>query len=213
MSESSVMSEALGSIPMSPERADMGEGAEKQVIRAAQRGSADAVEELVRRHWPDAYATALGLLCDEKAAEDVAQDGVLAAIRALDRFDRRRPFRPWLQRIVANRALDLLRAKGRRPELLIGEEPRPEVGVEPTSSGLSDELLDALRGLAPRERAIVVLRHLAGFDSREIGEIVEMSPSAVRSALSRSLARLRVELVGEEGSATPAGDSQGGGGA
>src|SRR6266545_3510561 len=104
MSEPSVVSEALGPIAMSSKRTETGRGdRELRTIRAAQRGSQDAIEELVRRYWPDAYLTALALLGDRLAAEDVAQDATLAAIGALDRFDRRRPFRPWLQRIVANR--------------------------------------------------------------------------------------------------------------
>ena len=118
MSEASVVSEALGPIAMSRKRTRT--GSERRTIRAAERGSSDAVEQLVRRYWPDAYTTALAMLGNRSEAEDVAQDAIIAALDALDRFDRRRPFAPWLPRIVANRALDRLRAQSRRARGAIG---------------------------------------------------------------------------------------------
>ena len=54
---------------------------------------------------------------DAAAAEDIAQEGFLSALRALDRFDRRRPFGPWLHRIVVNRAIDWSRARALRHEV------------------------------------------------------------------------------------------------
>ena len=56
-----------------------------------------------------AYRAAYLVVHDAAAAEDIAQDAFLAAVDALDRFDRRRPFAPWLHRIVVNRALDWAR--------------------------------------------------------------------------------------------------------
>ena len=61
---------------------------------------------------------------DAAAAEDIAQEAFLAAVRALDRFDRRRPFGPWLHRIVVNRAIDYARARELRREVA-------DAGVEP----------------------------------------------------------------------------------
>jgi RNA polymerase sigma-70 factor, ECF subfamily len=69
---------------------------ERALLRAASHGSPDALEELARTQWPNAYRVALGITGDAAAAEDVAQDGLLSAVQALDRFDRRRPFGPWL---------------------------------------------------------------------------------------------------------------------
>src|SRR5690349_806214 len=56
------------------------------LVHAAQRGSAAAVEELFSRHWPDAYRTALLIAHDRAAAEDIAQEAFLSALRALPRF-------------------------------------------------------------------------------------------------------------------------------
>ena len=84
-----------------------------------------ALEHLFRAHWPRAYRAALVVVGDAAAAEDIAQESFLAAVRALDRFDRRRPFGPWLHRIVVNRSIDWARARTLRRELDVDSAPEP----------------------------------------------------------------------------------------
>ena len=60
-------------------------------MRGAQAGSASAIEALFRLHWPGAYRAAFLVCHDAAAAEDIAQEAFLAAVRRLDRFDRSRP--------------------------------------------------------------------------------------------------------------------------
>jgi Sigma-70 region 2 len=74
---------------------------ERALVRGALAGSEADLEALFRRHWPRAYRAAFLIVHDHAAAEDIAQQAFLAAIRRLDRFDRRRPFAPWLGAIVA----------------------------------------------------------------------------------------------------------------
>src|SRR5215212_100767 len=95
-------------------------GSERAHVRAAQRGSASDLEALFRLHWPRAYRAAF-LVVHDAAAEDIAQEAFLAAIRNLDRFDRGRPFGPWLHRIVVNRAIDWTRARQLRSETELAE--------------------------------------------------------------------------------------------
>ena len=65
---------------------------ERARVRGAQRGSTSDLEALFRTHWPRAYRAAYLVTHDAGAAEDIAQESFLAALRALDTFDRRRPF-------------------------------------------------------------------------------------------------------------------------
>src|SRR5215207_4823554 len=97
-------------------------GSEGAHVRGAQRGSASDLEALFRAHWPRAYRAAFLVVHDAAAAEDIAQESFLAAIRNLDRFDRRRPFGPWLHRIVVNRAIDAARARALRREVELPAE-------------------------------------------------------------------------------------------
>src|SRR5437879_11680744 len=89
---------------------------ERALIRGALAGSESDLQLLFRAHWPRAYRAAFLIVHDHAAAEDIAQEAFVQAIRRLDRFDRRRRFAPWLGAIVANRAIDWLRARTARRE-------------------------------------------------------------------------------------------------
>ena len=105
---------------------------ERAWVRGAQRGSVADLEALFRHHWPRAYRAAYLVVHDSAAAEDIAQEAFLAAVRTLDRFDRRRPFGPWLHRIVVNRAIDWSRARTlRRESGETGLATSDDHGVEP----------------------------------------------------------------------------------
>jgi RNA polymerase sigma-70 factor, ECF subfamily len=161
---------------------------ESALVREAQRGSADAVEELFRRHWRRAHRAAYLVVGDATAAEDIAQEAFLAAVRALDRFDRRRPFGPWLHRITVNRAIDFARARRLRAEQALTEVNDVEGGAR---DGISDELIAALAALDPEQRAVVVLRYVLEYTPGEISRMLELPRGTVNSRLRRGLDRLR----------------------
>src|ERR671934_2322121 len=104
---------------------------ERAWIRGARDGSVADLEALFRHHWPRAYRTAYLVVHDAAAAEDIAQEAFLAAVRNLDRFDRRRPFAPWLHRIVVNRAIDWTRARKLRAEVELGDYIPAPAAAEP----------------------------------------------------------------------------------
>jgi RNA polymerase sigma-70 factor (ECF subfamily) len=168
---------------------------ERALVRDAQRGSPAAMEELFRRHWQRAHRAAWLVVHDAAAAEDVAQEAFLAAVRALHRFDRRRPFGPWLHRIVVNRAIDYARAREVRREV-----PADAVAETAALSGPgvcdapSGELLGALAALAPEQRAVIVLRHLLGYTPGEIAAILGLPRGTVNSRLRRGLDALAEPL-------------------
>src|SRR5438552_6298433 len=119
---------------------------ERAWVRGAQRGSVSDLESLFRHHWPRAYRAAYLVVHDAAAAEDIAQEAFLAAVRNLDRFDRRRPFGPWLHRIVVNRAIDWARMRSLRPEA--GGDALA-TAVAPERSEVAEDVLEAIRSLSP----------------------------------------------------------------
>ena len=163
-------------------------GSERAHVRGAQRGSAPDLEALFRLHWPRAFRTAFLVVHDAAAAEDIAQESFLAAIRNLDRFDRRRPFGPWLHRIVVNRAIDWSRARQLRAETELVDAP----GADPEP--LDESLLAALAALPPDHRAVIVLRHLLEYTPGEIAELLGLPRGTVNSRLRRGLDRMREAL-------------------
>jgi RNA polymerase sigma-70 factor, ECF subfamily len=165
---------------------------ERAWVRAAQAGDAAGVERLFERYWPIAYRTAYLIVHDAAAAEDIAQEAFLAAVRALDRFDRRRPFAPWLHRIVVNRAIDHARARALRREVELADPP--EV---PAPSGELAGIVEALAALPPDQRAVIVLRHLLGYTPGDIARLLGLPRGTVNSRLRRGLDALRERLEGE----------------
>lgn len=155
-----------------------------------------AVEDLFRRHWGSAYRAAYLVVQDSAAAEDIAQEAMLAAVGRIDRFDRRRPFGPWLHRIVVNRSIDWVRARKRRGEVSADAAAELEDPGSPDGDRLPDDLVAALAKLDPEDRAVVVLRHLFDYDSTEIARMLGVPPATVRTRLRRALGRLRPLLAG-----------------
>ena len=166
---------------------------ERAWIRGAQDGSASDLEALFRHHWPRAYRAAYLVVHDSAAAEDIAQESFLAALRTLDRFDRRRPFGPWLHRIVVNRAIDWSRARALRREAsgaalaIVAAPQRPD-------SSDAESLAAALASLSPEHRAVIVLRHLLDYTPGEIAELLHLPRGTVNSRLRRGLDALADEL-------------------
>jgi RNA polymerase sigma-70 factor, ECF subfamily len=164
---------------------------ERAHVRGAQRGSASDLEALFRTHWPRAFRAAFLVTHDAASAEDIAQESFLAAIRTLDRFDRRRPFGPWLHRIVVNRAIDWTRAQRLRAEVELGESAA--VAVDP-SEPRGDETLAALARLSPEHRAVIVMRYLLDLTPGEIADTLDLPRGTVNSRLRRGLDALGEEL-------------------
>ena len=165
------------------------------LIRATQRGDREAVDELFRRHWPAAHRAAWLVVHDAAAAEDIAQEAFLSALRALDRFDRRRPLGPWLHRIVVNRAIDWSRARALRPES--DADALPEAAATPHAPDIGEDVVAALADLGPEQRAVVVLRHLLGYTPGEIATMLDLPRGTVNSRLRRALDALATNLEAE----------------
>ena len=163
---------------------------ERAWIRGAQAGSASDLEALFRAYWPGAWRAAFLVVHDAAAAEDIAQEAFLAAIRNLDRFDRRRPFGPWLHRIVVNRAIDWSRARTLRAELELVDTAAPS-----SAPDVGSDVVDALRQLSPEHRAVIVLRHLLGYTPGEIARLLDLPRGTVNSRLRRGLDQLQEALT------------------
>jgi RNA polymerase sigma factor (sigma-70 family) len=163
---------------------------DRVLIRAACDGDRDAAGALFTRHWQPAWRVAYGITGRRALADDVAADAFERAFAALARFDDRRPFAPWLHRIVVNRALDLLRAERR----LAGGELELEA-VEALDGGEQGdaELLAAVRELPLQRRAVVILRYGIGMTPADIATVLDVPVGTVHSRLARALDQLRDE--------------------
>lgn len=162
------------------------EPSDRDLVRAARRGDRDAAASLFRRYWQSGWRAAYAITGRRALADDVAADAFERAFAALDRFDERRPFNPWLHRIVVNRALDVLRAERR----LAGESDEPlELASEQSSGDRS--LLAAVAELSLERRIVVILRFGVGMTPKQIAAALGLPVGTVNSRLARSLEQLR----------------------
>ena len=138
-------------------------------------------------------------------AEEAAQDGFLKAHRALGRFRRGAPFRPWLLSIVVNEARNRRRSAGARQRLALrafddvvsgGAAPSPESQVL-----VAEEqrlLLAAVAALRDEDRLVVSYRHFLGLSEEETAQLLGVPVGTVKSRLSRALAHVRQHLEKDE---------------
>lgn len=177
---------------LGPLRADAAHRSERKLVRAAKRGSKEAFGELFNMHWPRVHRASYLIVRDSAAAEDIAQEAFMAALRHLDRFDARRPLGPWLHRIVVNRSIDWTRTSRIRSEVH-ADSWREETGVpgpESAAPAVSGELMSALGRLPVERRAVVVMRFLLDYTPSEIAAALELPTGTVNSRLRRALDQL-----------------------
>jgi RNA polymerase sigma-70 factor (ECF subfamily) len=169
-----------------------------ELIALARKGSTEAAGVLFDRYWELAWRAAYAVTADRALADDAAQDAIQRAFGALDRFDETRPFGPWLKRIAANRAIDLLR-RGRR---LTSLDEHSTAGTWELGGSLEDRdgfrvAVEAVAALDPPKRIVVVLRYWLDLPVDEIAGVLGIPVGTVGSRLSRALSELRVALEEE----------------
>jgi RNA polymerase sigma-70 factor (ECF subfamily) len=175
---------------------------EADLVARTLSGERAAFGVLVERYAPQARRVARAVLGDPDEADDAAQDGFLSALVKLGQYDARRPFGPWLMRIVANAATDRRRRRQvRRVEQLdpglVGGGPRPD--TEAVRSELGERLRAALAELPPRRRTAVVLFDVEGYSHAEIAEMLGIPEGTVRSEVFHARRRLRALLADWKG--------------
>jgi RNA polymerase sigma factor (sigma-70 family) len=174
---------------------------ESELVERARHGDERAYEELVRAHQGIAFRTAYVVTGGAAEAEDAAQEAFVKAYRALGRFRRGAPFRPWLLRIVANEAHNRRRSAGRRAGLALraaGEDPSGGAAPSPEGTVFAAEerevLLAAVNRLREEHRLVIACRYFLELSEEETAAALGCRRGTVKSRLSRALERLRAEL-------------------
>ena len=175
------------------------------LVAAAVRGEGPAIDTLLAYVHPLALRYCRGRLVRlpggaRHHVDDVAQEVCVAVLCALPRYrDQGRPFEAFVYGIAAHKIADLQRAAMRGPgSTVIPPDDLPELpddalGPEERALLSSDAAWakELLSNLPARQRELVLLRVAAGLSAEETGEVLGMSPGAVRVAQHRALSRLR----------------------
>ncbi len=170
-----------------------------------------AFSGLAARHRRELHVHCYRMLGSFEDAEDTVQETFLRAWRRRETFEGRSTFRAWLYRIATNACLDLL-AKCRPQPATGGEvpwlQPYPDRLLDELPAGARDEpetvavaretielaYLVAVQHLAPRPRAVLILRDVLGWPAKDVAELLGDSVNSVNSALQRARAGMREHL-------------------
>jgi RNA polymerase sigma-70 factor (ECF subfamily) len=197
----------------------LGSPGEAELLSQAVAGDQTAFAMLVEPHQRAMFRHCYRMLGSGTDAEDATQDALVRAWRGLPGFDGAGAFGGWLHRIATNVCLDRLRGQQRRldpvaevppagPDAALVSGGPGRLFVEPVSdlelAGLADPqqqvvrreeislaFVAALQRLAPRQRAALLLHDVLGFAHAEVAQVLQVSPGAVNSLLSRARQTVR----------------------
>lgn len=178
-----------------------------ELIQAAQANDHAAFETLVRRYSERAYRAAYRVVRDQQAAEEVLQEALIKAYRALPRFEARSSFYTWLYRITVNLALDRRRRGKRAPAVEWDDAIAHEIDPRSTLSEPADPEVASLRlevrelvaegiqNLPDGQREVLLLREVDGLSYEEIAETMQISKGTVMSRLHYARKKMMAFLV------------------
>jgi len=158
-----------------------------------------ALEELVKRHVPKVRAMIFPMVLDDNAADDLTQETMLRAVRAIDSFEGRSQFGTWLYRIAMNTTHGFLDRKNRSPvvfhaELVDGSDCDITPDRAATDAELLSQIESAIASLSPKLRAAMVLTALQGLSPREASAIEECDESTIHWRVHEARKQLQHKL-------------------
>lgn len=174
------------------------------LIRRAQRGDADAFEQLLLEHQKNVYNLCYRMAGNPDDAMDLSQETFLRAWRCLDQYQFASAFSTWLYRLCSNICIDFLRRRRRQQTVPLtfedadGEEqtyavpdaqPLPEEQVELKLT--RETLAAAMAQLLPEHRAVLQLRVVNEMSYEQIADVLDIQIGTVKSRLSRAQNQLK----------------------
>jgi RNA polymerase sigma-70 factor (ECF subfamily) len=163
-------------------------------VELAVAGDEAAFARIIRAHHDDMTRVCFLICGDLDEADDAVQAAWRIVWRKLGSLRDPGRLRPWLISIAANEARQLVRRRRRRTVVEIAVPAPAASGVDPAGRLADLDLTNALNRLDPDDRALLALRYVAGFDSKELARATGRSASGTRARLARLLDRLRREL-------------------
>ena len=169
---------------------------EKELVILSKSGDRNAFSELYSLYGDKLYRYALYRLENKEDAEDAVGNAVYSAFYQIGRLKKPEAFSAWIFRILYFSCGEIIKARSERRKMVDINDVSEKLTYDMDNTVNKTELQQALDILKEEEREIVLLSVVSGLKSNEIAKICDMTPGAVRSKLSRSLAKMRNFLEG-----------------
>jgi len=179
----------------------LSEKSDEQLMRLLSRGREEAFEVLFRRHFPRIFRFFYRSLGEEETAKDLAQEVLLKVYQSAESYMQKARVTTWLYTIARNRLLNYIRdtRKSRKEvDFMVGDRSAYEHSLETEHSTLSDPfeetklremetlIRDALTALPESLKTPFVMSQVTGLSYREIGEVLDITPGAVKLRVFRA---------------------------
>ncbi|MGH7564984.1 MAG: RNA polymerase sigma factor [Gemmatimonadota bacterium] len=179
---------------------------DRELLDRARAGEERAFRHLVERYEPRVASVVIAMLGPGDDAEDVGQQIFIRFYQSMDRFRGEAALGTYLTRIAINLSRNALRRRGRQEARFHSrDDPAFQAGEQATEAGEEIERRErklrirrAIDRLDGKHRAVVVLRMMEGYSTRETAAILEIPEGTVLSRLSRAIRKLEAELGPEE---------------
>lgn len=178
-----------------------------RLIKLARKGDQGAFAELVALYKDKIFHLAYRMLSNRHEAEDIVQETFLRVYKNWNRYDEKQKFSTWIYRIATNLCIDRLRK--RRPQYYLDAEMNDQDGTDgyalipgdertPESEYLLSEkqqmIHQAIEGLPAKYKSVIILRYLQELSLQEIGDILDMPVTTVKTRVHRGREFLRKKL-------------------
>lgn len=180
---------------------------EARVVKLARKGDQGAFAELVDLYKDKIFHLGYRMLSNRHEAEDIVQETFLRVYKNWERYDEKQKFSTWIYRIATNLCIDQLRK--RKPNYYLDAEMNDQEGMDgytlipgddrtPETEYLVSEtqqmIHHAIEGLPVKYKSVIILRYLQELSLQEIGEVLDMPVTTVKTRVHRGREFLRKKL-------------------
>lgn len=174
-----------------------------ELLDRARQGDHRAFQHLVERYEGKVAATVISMLGRTPEADDIGQETFIRFYKSMDTFRGDASLGTYLTRIAINQSLKALKRRKSWKQRFFSrdEEAIPTIETAIEGSEVMDEreravlVQRALQMIGPEHRAVVVLRMLDGYSTKETADLLGIPPGTVMSRLSRAMQKLETILV------------------
>ena len=167
---------------------------DERLAASAAEGNMRGLEELYRRYHTPVVCYLQRMAGDDDVAEDLFQEAFFRAYANLNRFDPKRPFRPWLYRIATNVCLDWIRQRSRTLPATEAEDKQASLVEVAAGREIAREVEQAVTELSEGHRTVFIMRQYQGLSYAEIADVCGSPEGTVRSRMHYALKILRAKL-------------------